>query len=216
MDILVGKKPRPLPEEAWSGLLANASQVLVDIGTGDGSFVLRSAREHPDWLCIGVDPVAEAMAGTSRRAAAKPARGGVGNALFLVASVENLPRELAGVAARVTVNYPWGSLLKALVVPLPPMLSNIAGVARTGARFDFLINLSVFHDAEYRARLGLPDLDIDRVWNELAPLYRGSGLEIEQAELLEDSERARSAWGNRLVLGARREPLAIRGRFLQI
>ena len=46
-------------------------------------------------LVIGIDPVQDAMADVARRASAKPSRGGVPNALFLVASAEALPAALS-------------------------------------------------------------------------------------------------------------------------
>jgi 16S rRNA (adenine(1408)-N(1))-methyltransferase len=53
--------------------------------------VLATAAAQPDRLVIGVDASAAAMAAASRRAAARPARGGLPNALFVVAAVESLP-----------------------------------------------------------------------------------------------------------------------------
>ncbi len=48
------------------------------------------------------------MADVSRRAAARPARGGVDHALFVQASVQVLPADLAGLPDAITGNYPWG------------------------------------------------------------------------------------------------------------
>jgi len=65
------------------------------VGTGDGRFVLDRARANPEAFHIAIDPVASAMAEVSRRAAAKPERGGVENSLFVHASLETLPCALA-------------------------------------------------------------------------------------------------------------------------
>jgi hypothetical protein len=48
------------------------------------------------------------MAESSRRAA----RARISNVLFVVAAAEAIPPELRGVAARVTVQFPWASLLR--------------------------------------------------------------------------------------------------------
>jgi 16S rRNA (adenine(1408)-N(1))-methyltransferase len=62
--------------------------VAIDLGTGDGRYVLRAAGENPDTLVIGVDTNAAAMAPTSRRAARRDA---LPNALFVVAAAEHPP-----------------------------------------------------------------------------------------------------------------------------
>jgi 16S rRNA (adenine(1408)-N(1))-methyltransferase len=89
--------------------------VIVDLGTGDGRYVLATAAACPDRLVIGVDANAAAMADAARKATArsgkpgkpgKPGRGGLPNALFVVAAVEALPVELAGVADLVTAHFP--------------------------------------------------------------------------------------------------------------
>jgi hypothetical protein len=46
------------------------------------------------------------MAEASRRAAAKPGRGGLSNALFVVSAVEVLPGELNGAADLITAHFP--------------------------------------------------------------------------------------------------------------
>jgi 16S rRNA (adenine(1408)-N(1))-methyltransferase len=62
--------------------------VAIDLGTGDGRFVLAAAAARPDTLVIGLDANAAGMAEASRRAARKDA---LPNALFAVAAAEHPP-----------------------------------------------------------------------------------------------------------------------------
>jgi 16S rRNA (adenine(1408)-N(1))-methyltransferase len=57
--------------------------------------VLAAAAAQPDRLVVGVDANAAGIMTASRRAAANPSRGGLPNALFVVAAAEALPAELA-------------------------------------------------------------------------------------------------------------------------
>jgi hypothetical protein len=66
------------------------------VGTGDGRAVLRAAARDPDALVIGLDAVAAPLAEASRRAARPVGRGGLPNALFVVAGIEAPPPELTG------------------------------------------------------------------------------------------------------------------------
>ena len=52
------------------------------------------------------------MAKSSRRAARPVSHGGVPNALFVVAAAERPPTELLSIADELTINFPWGSLLR--------------------------------------------------------------------------------------------------------
>jgi 16S rRNA (adenine(1408)-N(1))-methyltransferase len=87
-------------------LIARYAGVTVDLGTGNGRYVLATAAAQPDRLVIGVDANAAAMAEAARRAAANPDRGGLPNAVFLTAAVEAMPAELYGVADLVTAHFP--------------------------------------------------------------------------------------------------------------
>jgi 16S rRNA (adenine(1408)-N(1))-methyltransferase len=74
--------------------------------------VIARARADPNALVVGIDAVPSAMGDASRRAARSAARGGLPNAMFVVAAAERPPAELVGVADEVTIHYPWGSLLR--------------------------------------------------------------------------------------------------------
>jgi 16S rRNA (adenine(1408)-N(1))-methyltransferase len=62
--------------------------VAIDLGTGDGRYVLAAAGARPDTLVIGLDADAAGMAEASRRAARRNA---LPNALFAVAAAEHPP-----------------------------------------------------------------------------------------------------------------------------
>ena len=159
-----------------------AAQVHIDIGTGDGRQVYRVAREDPTGLFIGVDANAEALQQVSYRASRKPARGGVANAVFVHASLDDLPGALARLADRVTVFYPWGSLLRALVDPDERALAALAGLGRAGASFEARINRSAAD----------PDaLELER----LMCAYRRAGIHVAPEAVSPDD---RSTWAARL------------------
>jgi len=62
--------------------------VAIDLGTGDGRFVLAAAAARPETLVIGLDASAAGMAESSRRAARRNA---LPNAVFAVAAAEHPP-----------------------------------------------------------------------------------------------------------------------------
>lgn len=80
---------------------------MIDLGAGDGRFVLATAAREPSTLVVGIDAEASRLAEASRRAARAPRKGGLPNALFVFAAAESLPRELDGSADVVTVHFPW-------------------------------------------------------------------------------------------------------------
>ena len=120
-------------------LRAAYDRVLLDVGTGDGKHVLQVARERPDTLVIGLDAAPEAMRRSAARAAAKPARGGLPNAVFVWASAERLPPDLRDVD-ELHVLMPWGSLLRGLLDD-SPLRRDLAAAARPGAAFVVTLNL---------------------------------------------------------------------------
>src|ERR671931_2499377 len=74
-----GKRTYELSRSELEELISSFEDVLVDVGTGDGRFVLAHARAKPRTSAIGLDPVASAMESSSRSAGRKPGRGGIPN-----------------------------------------------------------------------------------------------------------------------------------------
>ncbi|MEW6225548.1 MAG: class I SAM-dependent methyltransferase [Chloroflexota bacterium] len=170
----------------------------MDLGTGDGRYVLATAAADPDRLVVGIDPVAAAMAEASRRAALPARRGGLPNALFVAAAAEALPAELAGIAGRVTITLPWGSLLRAALARDAAGAAGIVGLLAAGGEVELLLAPA--------ARDGLdPALDVRRRLDDgLAADWAAFGLELVEARPASaaDIEATRSTWARRLGLRA--------------
>jgi 16S rRNA (adenine(1408)-N(1))-methyltransferase len=160
--------------------------------------VLAAAAAQPDRLVVGVDANAAGMTAASRRAAARPSRGGLSNALFVVAAAEALPAELDGVADLATVHFPWGSLLRGLLGADPAIMTGLTRVLRPGATLQLLVSSTV------RDRAGVPPVQAATL-HALAESYATWGLAVTELRpaTSADVAAAHSSWGKRLGAGTR-------------
>src|SRR5947209_13147645 len=123
-----------------------SSCTLLDLGAGDGRFVAQMARSYPDSLAIGVDACHENLIEQSRRAPE--------NAVFLVANARSLPAEMAGIATRLTINFPWGSLLTGLLDDLA-FCERLASLALPGATLEVVVNGGALTEAGWTLEAGV-------------------------------------------------------------
>lgn len=164
----------------------------VDLGAGDGSFVANLAKRDPGTVYIGVEPNHASLIDVSRaaRRAAGPADA---NVCYVLGSWQDLPGELSGMAARVTVLFPWGSLLQAAATADDTFLDAIRGIAAPGAQLELLTAIDAVTDAGELRRLGLDGLEPERI----AEAWRSRGLAVEQAQLAA-SHPYQTTWWRRI------------------
>ena len=163
----------------------------MDIGTGDGKYVLAAAAAHPDTFFVGLDADASRMREASRRGAP---------ALFVVAAAEAPPGELAGRAALVTVHFPWGSLLRGVLGIDADVLAGIAAIAAPGATIRALVSVTDRDRAAPAEAL--------REAAALARRYASCGLTLEcvRPASAEEIRSSRSTWAKRLSVGSTSRP----------
>lgn len=148
---------------------------------------------------MGLDANADNLRETSGRAI----RSGFDNLVYVRAAVETLPRELAGVADRVTIVLPWGSLLAAVLQPSVGVLRGIAGLCRPGAAVTVLLGIDPVRDGPELIRLGFPE-HRDADWRaRLSEAYAAAGLDIVALRTISMDELAawQSTWAKRLAHG---------------
>ena len=155
------------------------------------------AALDPAALVVGLDAVAAPMAETSRRAARPAGRGGLPNALFVVTGIETPPPELAGLADTVTVDFPWGSLLRGLVGLDARATAGLGGLVRPGGRVEALVSVA--------GRDGLAEIAEAIAGRAgLAEAWARLGFAIEELRPAGPAEMAArpSTWAKRLGVGS--------------
>ena len=213
LERILGKKQEMLTADELTAWCDGFEQCHLDLGTGDGLFAWRLARDNPHMLVLGLDADRDSLREGSARAAKKPARGGAPNALFFCADALNLPDAFKGVATSLSINYPWGSLLKAVVDTQVDILQHMAICARSGASVTLTINLFVFDDEEQRQNLQLPTMNEEYLHQSLMPAWEKAGVVFEQVNFFAAGEDAgvSSTWGGRLTRNSKRPTLQLAG-----
>ena len=142
------------------------------------------------------------MAKASRRASRPPRKGGLRNTLFVVASAEALPVALAGVADLVTVNLPWGSLLRGALALDDRAAAGVASLVAPGGAVEMLLAPAARDhldgDVSVESRLG-GSLEAD--WAALG-LTLCEARPATQADLA----AAQTTWARRLGVAGGRVP----------
>jgi 16S rRNA (adenine(1408)-N(1))-methyltransferase len=184
MEISTGKQTIQMDYAGLMALVHKYSQVWVDIGTGDGQFVKKTALAHPDTLVIGVDACRENLQATSRAS--------LSNALFVIANALELPGELDGLADHVTINFPWGSLLRGLLMPDPALITGLQRISRGRAQMEIRLNESALNEAGWELEDGV---------DQIAGVLSAAGFRVKPVVMLRspDLKKVASSWSKRLA-----------------
>ena len=134
MEYICGKRTYYLSPSELEARLEGYREIVMDIGTGDGRYVLELARARPERLAIGFDACREQLGRVSRQAPP--------NSLFLIGNALALPAALAGRVCRVTINFPWGSLLAGLLEGDPCFMAGLRMAAAPGFELEIRLNSS--------------------------------------------------------------------------
>jgi 16S rRNA (adenine(1408)-N(1))-methyltransferase len=187
--------------------LHTAEGVVVDIGTGDGRYVYNSARANPNKFFIGIDANAKPLEKISMKATRKIAKGGLPNVLFVQAAVENLPEELNAAADEIHIHFPWGSLLRAVVLGNENVLQSLRRICAPECLVEIIIGIDEERDKSEIERLELPELSFDYLENILIPKYQAEGFEILEKGILTNSEwsKLETSWARKLQGDSKRK-----------
>jgi hypothetical protein len=178
--------PTPATPDALRPWLAEYDDIHIDLGTGDGTYPLHLARANPDMAVIGVDTCLDNLS--------KAARRGLPNLRFVACDATEPPDVLQGVATSVSINFPFGSLLRALMDGNIDSRGRVFKVAGPGACIEIRVNGSAAKE------LGLP---LDLVHERLKRLARGvaTGRASVTVKPHESFRRFPSEWAKRLAYG---------------
>ena len=196
METIRGRMSHNIGLIELSERLADYKQITLDLGTGDGRFVRCMAQKQKDTFFIGVDACRENLRVNSQIK--------LPNAMFVIASAQALPLELNGLASRITINFPWGSLLESLLNKDASLINGLSSIARPGAGLNIYLNGEALKTAGWTLETGA-----DQIENNL----NASGWKSKSRSWI-DAQVLRSiptTWAKRLAFG--RDPRAIRVTF---
>ncbi len=132
METIRGKTSLAMDINRLNERLANYQRVVLDLGTGDGRYVKYLAGKNPGWFIIGLDACRENLDEHSRTK--------LPNALFVIASAQDLPRELHGRVSHITINFPWGSLLESLLEGDTNLMHGLESISSANASLHLHLN----------------------------------------------------------------------------
>jgi hypothetical protein len=186
MESICGKQAWIIDTATLAVRVAGYREILIDVGTGDGRYVQTIARECPSCFAIGIDACRENLRGVSRNTP--------GNALFIIANALALPGELRGLATRMTINFPWGSLLVALLAGDLALLNGLMALAQPGATLEIRLNPGALAEAGYAPEIGVRRITL---------VLREWGFSTGQSAVLDADALRRypTTWARRLAYG---------------
>lgn len=173
---------------------------MIDIGTGDGRFVSAAARANPKKFYIGVDANAKPLEKPSMKATRKPAKGGLTNAMFVQAAIEDLPEEFDGSADEIHIHFPWGSLLRAVATGDVEILKSLRRISAPGCLLEIVIGTDPVRDKAELERLDIPELTPIILHSYLIPKYIASGFKLVDHGRLDPARWSKldTSWARKL------------------
>lgn len=178
-------------------------KTVIDLGTGDGRFIYKMAKENPDDKFIGIDP----MLSQSKKYQRKINREKLKNVEFVEGSVENLPENLNNTADEVYINFPWGSLLAAIAKPNKKLIQKIIELLKPKGELKIVLGYSEDAEPSETQRLELEKLDESKIIQAFEEL----GTSLISSHRVEKSEmhKIESSWGKKLTFGQDRKILSL-------
>ncbi len=186
-------------------------KVHFDLGTGDAKFIYRLAKKDPETLFVGIDSNADSMGHIAWKVKSKVSRGGlaVQNLELLHMPVEEIPDEFSNLADCVTINYPWGSLLRRITEPDLKMAKTISKISRIASQVHLHLNFTLYSNKTLIHRLKVQDLSERAALEAVKRCFSRYQLYLVE-QSLEDSSRTRTTWGQHLALSSGRQVLTLR------
>jgi len=180
----------------------NFEKNFLDIGTGDGRFVYKSALLNPQSLYIGIDP-----ASNLKEYQREINRKKVNNAILINSSIENFNPELKDFFNEITIILPWGNLLKYVVTVDTTFFTKITTWLKKNGKIKIIFGFNEEFEEKETKRLGLPELNEKEI-SYIAENYKN----LKNLKLLEFRETTpkdlrdfETTWAKKLSFGAKRK-----------
>lgn len=192
MEIIRGRTSLEIDFNEYKHRFVHYQRIILDLGTGDGRYARTLAEKHPGWFVIGMDACRENLR--------KHSQTKLPNLLFVIASAQELPREMEGWISQFTINFPWGSLLASLLANDPRLMRMLTSLSRPEASLALRLNSGALAEAGKTLEAGT-----DCIYYNLLQ----AGWQLERPMRMDAAalKEFPSTWAKRLAVG--RDPRAL-------
>jgi 16S rRNA (adenine(1408)-N(1))-methyltransferase len=122
------------------------------------------------------------------KASKKPPRGGLTNILFVWSGVEQVPEELNGMAEHIYVNFPWGSLLQAMVGENTTGFQKLVQLGKPGTVLEVYLTYHEHFEPQTITEKKLPTLKSYLSSGKLVKYWETQGVEDIEWHPVEEAE----------------------------
>jgi 16S rRNA (adenine(1408)-N(1))-methyltransferase len=178
----------------------------LDIGTGDGRYVFKSALKNPNYLYIGIDP-APNLKDYQRKINRKK----LNNSILIVSSIENFNPQLSDYFDEISIILPWGSLLKYVVTTDQKFFEKIITWLKPLGNIKIIFGFNEDFEEKETKRLGLPELNTEEI-QYISQKYKN----LKNVKLVDfrettpkDLKNFETTWAKKLTFGAERKYIYI-------
>jgi 16S rRNA (adenine(1408)-N(1))-methyltransferase len=198
MIILEGGKKVKIPPNQIKEILNKFETIVLDIGTGDGRFIYKSALKQPKTLFIGMDPLTSQMSAYSSKINRKK----LDNTLLVIGSIENIPTDLFSYVDKIYINLPWGSLLEKIIKAENTHIREINSLLKQNGEVEIIFGYDPEHEPTEVQRLELPSIiskkDVEKLLSNFKEYF-----EITELSRLSKNELGKidTTWAKKLKFG---------------
>jgi 16S rRNA (adenine(1408)-N(1))-methyltransferase len=200
---VIGNKIKEINKAEFFEITSGYLHTEIDLGTGDGRFIYKNSLLRKDVFFVGIDPAEKQLKIYAKKAVREKAK----NLIYVIGSIEILPGELNGIADRVYINLPWGTLLENIVKPKKTQLSKLYGLLKEDGELEIILGYAPELEPKETTRLDLPLINLDLVRNELVPAFESAGFHTKEYYEMSKKQLAveETTWAKRLRYGKDRK-----------
>ncbi len=180
MRILKSGKEIQITDEEFLNKINSYNKVIIDLGTGQGSFVYFNALENKDCFYIGLDSCRESM----KKYAIKQFKNKVENLIYVIMNAQNIDKVLGNKCSEVYINLPWGSLLQGIFNEDLGIINSISKIAKSGCKINICFSYDEKFEKNEIEKRALPELNEEYFENQFKHIYNKHNIVIENIEYI--------------------------------
>lgn len=190
MRILRSSKEINLSNEDFLIKINGYEKLIIDLGTGQGSFVYYNALENRECFYIGLDSCGDSM----KKYAVKQYKNKVNNLMYIVMNAQKIDDIFKNRFSEIYINLPWGTLLEGIFKEELGIINSISKLSLSGCKINICFSYDNKFEKNEIEKRGLPNLSSEYFEKIFKPMYEKYNINISTIECLKGNLNFRSKW----------------------